>query len=196
METQPEYINNFAGDELLKKIIKIFEFKNKLKNVPVGKPKQYQKCLFVGNGQIVFGKETTIGYFPSPFFYGHYSHIEARDKNALVSIDDNTKINNNATIIAYNAKTLIGKNCRIGYNFNCINSDFHGLNVEDRDDVLAISSKDIIIGDNVFIGSNVTVLKGVKVGNGAVIAAGSVVVKDVDDNSIVGGNPAKFIKKL
>ncbi|MBK6937136.1 MAG: hypothetical protein IPH18_09830 [Chitinophagaceae bacterium] len=49
--------------------------------------------------------------------------------------------------------------------------------------------------NDVWIGSNVYIRNGIKIGNGAVIAAGSVVVKDVGDYEIVGGVPARLIKK-
>lgn len=49
------------------------------------------------------------------------------------------------------------------------------------------------IGDNVFLGANSIVLPGVTIGNGAIIGAGSVVTKDVPDNTVVAGNPAKII---
>lgn len=51
----------------------------------------------------------------------------------------------------------------------------------------------INIGDNVFIGSDVKILYDVNVGNNVIIAAGSVVNKDIPDNSVVGGMPAKVI---
>lgn len=54
----------------------------------------------------------------------------------------------------------------------------------------------IKIGNNVWIGSNVTVLPGVTIGEWAVIAAGSVVTKDVLPYTVVGGAPAKVIKKI
>ncbi|MEH6798285.1 MAG: CatB-related O-acetyltransferase [Halopseudomonas sabulinigri] len=53
---------------------------------------------------------------------------------------------------------------------------------------------DVLIGSDVWLCSHCIILSGVKVGHGAVVAAGSVVVKDVEPYSIVGGNPAKFIR--
>jgi acetyltransferase-like isoleucine patch superfamily enzyme len=54
---------------------------------------------------------------------------------------------------------------------------------------------DVIIGNDVWIGHSSTIMSGVSIGNGAVIAANSHVVADVAPYTIVGGNPAKFIRK-
>lgn len=54
---------------------------------------------------------------------------------------------------------------------------------------------DTIIGNDVWIGYNATIMAGVKIGDGAIIATNSTVTKDVAPYSIVGGNPAKEIKK-
>lgn len=54
---------------------------------------------------------------------------------------------------------------------------------------------DTIIGNDVWIGYNATIMPGVTIGDGAIIATGSVVTKDVEPYTIVGGNPAKEIKK-
>lgn len=54
----------------------------------------------------------------------------------------------------------------------------------------------VYIGKNVWIGSNSTILPGVKIGDGAVIGAGSVVTKDVPENSVFAGIPAKKIKDI
>lgn len=51
-----------------------------------------------------------------------------------------------------------------------------------------------IIGNDVWIGSDVLILEGVTIGDGAIIAAGAVVTKNVAPFSIVGGNPARFIR--
>ncbi len=54
---------------------------------------------------------------------------------------------------------------------------------------------DTVIGNDVWFGRNCVVMPGVKIGDGAIVAAHSVVTKDVEPYSVVGGNPARFIKK-
>ena len=53
---------------------------------------------------------------------------------------------------------------------------------------------DIRVQEDVWIGSRAIILKGVTIGKGSIVAAGSIVTRDVEPYSIVGGNPARFIK--
>ncbi len=57
-----------------------------------------------------------------------------------------------------------------------------------------IQPPSIFIGDNCYIGTGATILGPIHIGNNVTIAAGAVVVKDVPDNCVVAGNPAKIIK--
>jgi len=59
-----------------------------------------------------------------------------------------------------------------------------------------VRSAPIKVCDNAWIGMSAIILKGVTIGEGAVVGAGSVVTKDVEPWTVVGGNPARFIKKL
>lgn len=52
------------------------------------------------------------------------------------------------------------------------------------------------MGEKVWIGGNVTILPGITIGNNVMVAAGAVVTKDIPDNTLVGGVPAKFIRTL
>lgn len=97
--------------------------------------------------------------------------------------------------IASNLTVFLGGNHNINwittYPFGHINQDIFN----NFDGVGHPSTKgNVIIGNDVWIGSNVTIMSGVTVGDGSVIAANSHVIKDVKPYSIVGGNPAKFIK--
>lgn len=60
---------------------------------------------------------------------------------------------------------------------------------------IATTKGPIIIEDDVWIGTDATILSGVRIGKGSVISAGSIVTKDIEPYSIVGGIPAKLIKK-
>ncbi|MFD2904321.1 DapH/DapD/GlmU-related protein [Sphingobacterium anhuiense] len=114
--------------------------------------------------------------------------------------------------INYGKNTSIGKNVFI--NFDCVFLDLGGIIIED--DVLiapkvsllteghpiephnrqSLTVAPIHIKKNAWIGANATVLPGVTIGENAVVAAGAVVGKDVPDNTIVGGIPAKIIKNI
>jgi acetyltransferase-like isoleucine patch superfamily enzyme len=94
---------------------------------------------------------------------------------------------------SFHAKTSvihISSNVRIGPNvsFNAAGHNYRFLNLPD------IGGK-IFVQQNVWIGANVTILPNVEIGEGAVVAAGSVVTKNIESYTVVGGIPAKFIKK-
>ena len=112
--------------------------------------------------------------------------------------------------INYGKHTKIGKNVFI--NFDCIFLDLGGITIEDNvliapkvsllseghpippADRQSLVPGHIHIKKGAWIGANATILPGVTIGENAVVAAGAVVSKDVRDNTIVGGIPAKIIK--
>ncbi len=117
--------------------------------------------------------------------------------NATLYIGDNCGFSG-VSIVCQNFIT-IGNNVKIGANTCIYDTDFHSLNKDyrrDKDlDVKNTMTKKIKIGNDVFIGAHSTILKGVKIGNGSIIGACSVITKDIPENEIWAGNPAKFIKK-
>jgi len=114
--------------------------------------------------------------------------------------------------INYGKNLKIGKNVFI--NFDCTFLDLGGITIEDHVQIApkvsllseghpispgerqSLTVGHIHIKKNAWIGTGATILPGVTVGENAVVAAGAVVSKDVPDNTIVGGIPAKVIKSI
>ncbi|WP_200974505.1 DapH/DapD/GlmU-related protein [Echinicola sp. 20G] len=112
----------------------------------------------------------------------------------------------------YGRHTKIGKNVFI--NFDCVFLDLGGIIIEDEVQIApkvsllseghpvssdtrhSLVPKPIHIKKNAWVGANATILQGVTIGENAIVAAGAVVSKDVPDNVIVGGIPAKIIKGI
>jgi len=99
--------------------------------------------------------------------------------NIGAEIGENSMIDMNAVI---GARGIIGKNVHVG-----VGAVIAGV-------LEPPSSRPAIIEDGVLIGANSVVLEGIKVGKGSVVAAGSVVTKDVPENVVVAGSPARIVK--
>lgn len=91
-------------------------------------------------------------------------------------------------------KIRIGNNCMLAPGVH-IYTATHPLDPHARNSGKELG-KPVTIGDNVWIGGRAVINPGVTIGNNAVIASGSVVVKDVPANTVVGGNPARVLKKI
>lgn len=88
----------------------------------------------------------------------------------------------------------IGERTLIGYRTQIISSDHTIPPIGQPFPISGDNHKKIVIGEDVWIGGNCLITAGVTIGDGAVVAGGSVVTKDVPENAIVGGVPAKIIK--
>ena len=121
------------------------------------------------------------------YSYGQPNIIWGNDKAKLVV--------GNFCSIAENVNIYLGGNHRSDwvttYPFGHIHQNiFNNFNGEGHPS----TKGDVIIGNDVWIGDDVTIMSGVTIGDGVVIANNSHVVKNVEPYSLVGGNPAKFIK--
>lgn len=115
------------------------------------------------------------------------------DNGSRIFVGDNFLANYNVTILDV-APVYIGNYCIIGPG-TVITTVNHPMTPMARRKYMAIA-KPIHIGNDVWIGGNVTIVPGVTIGNNVIVAAGAVVTKDIPDNSLVGGVPAKLIRKL
>jgi acetyltransferase-like isoleucine patch superfamily enzyme len=90
------------------------------------------------------------------------------------------------------AGITIGDGTMIGHNAVLATLN-HGIMPNDRK---TLYPAPIVIGKNVWIGASVTIIPGVTIGDNSIIAAGAIVTKDVPENVVVGGVPAKVIKYI
>ena len=115
------------------------------------------------------------------------------DNGKNIHVGDNFFANYNVTILD-NVDVTIGNHVMIAPH-TVIATVAHPLSPAKRRKNTAMTAP-VKIGDDVWIGSNVTILPGVTIGNNVVIAAGAVVTKNIPDNSLYGGVPAKLIRTL
>ena len=115
------------------------------------------------------------------------------DNGLNIHVGDDFLANYNVTILDIRPVTM-GNDVWIGPN-TLITTVGHPLEAEGRRKHLGISEP-VTIGDDVWIGGNCTILPGVTIGDGAVVAAGAVVTKDVPAHCVVGGVPAKVLRRI
>lgn len=149
-----------------------------------------------GKSRLQFDRGLTTGHHCRFDLLGDKS-----DASKKLIIGKNCKLGDNVHFVA-NEMVTIGDNCLMAskifisdtshgfYSDNMINSS-PDVPPDDR----PLFTKPVSIGSNVWVGENVCILLGVKIGDGCIIGANSVVTRDVPDNCIAAGSPAKVIKK-
>ena len=131
------------------------------------------------------------------FWLGDYSVVEsfACINNAVgdVIIGNHTRIGLHNTIIG---PVIIGSHVNLaqGITITALNHNFDDS--EKRIDQQGISTKEVVLEDDIWVGANAVILPGVTIGKHAVVAAGAIVTKDVPPHSLVAGVPAKVIRQI
>jgi acetyltransferase-like isoleucine patch superfamily enzyme len=149
-----------------------------------------------GKGSIVC-RRVRMDVLPfNKFSMGDFSTIE--DFSVVNNGLGEVKIGNRVMVGIGNVligPLTIGNNVIIAQNvvFSGLNHGYEDVEIPIVDQKCSV--KTINIGDDVWIGANSVITAGVTIGKHAVVAGGSVVTKDVDDFTVVGGNPAKVLKK-
>lgn len=129
-------------------------------------------------------KITVLGKF---YFYTGCKIVVRQ--NAELILGNGSFVNVDSKIYC-TKKVEIGENTFIGEEVIIRDTDEHSIIRKNYKNTIPIK-----IGNHVWIGMRATILKGVTIGDGAIIAAGSVVTKNIPNNCLAAGNPAKVIKQ-
>ena len=177
-----------------------------MNNTPTGKD-------YVGSDDLYADVQRTMR-LAAEMNTGYHTEAEVRDYMRQITgseIDETLRIFT-PFHINYGKNTTFGRDCFV--NFGCTFLALGGITIEDDvfigpHCVLAteyhpenpetrhiLLTKPIVVKRNAWLGANVTVLAGVTIGENAIVAAGSVVTKDVPDNMVVAGSPAKVIREI
>ncbi len=152
------------------------------KNIIINRKFQYR-----GPGKLVIGDGCNLWAHEEPNRFFTY------DRHAKITIGKRTRLNG-TTIQSKNAVT-IGNECAIG-SAMLIDTDFHSIDPDHRNDPAYVKSAPIHIGNNVWLAGQCAILKGVTVHDAAVVGFRSVVTHDVAARTVVAGNPAREVKTL
>ncbi len=134
--------------------------------------------------QEILGESDDDTFINQPFYCDYGKHIRVGKRFFA---------NFNWTVLD-EAFVTIGDDCFIGPNVS-IYTACHSTDPVERN-TRQEWARPVTIGHNVWIGGSTTILPGVTIGDNVTIGAGSVVVKNVEPNCVIAGNPAKVIKKL
>lgn len=165
----------------------------------------YQKMTFIRKGEDVV-LDNRISFQGTEYmslgnnvYIGSDSAVQCFDRykgntySPVLTIGNNVSFTRRVTLYCAGGVS-IGDNCLFGSDI-LITDENHGTLPIGQYRENPLQVKAVAIGKNVWIGDKVVILPGVKIGDNAVIAAGSIVTKSVPEDTIVGGNPARVIKR-
>ena len=150
-----------------------------------------------------------VGNPPSRLTIGGGTMFEGKivsdREGSVVVIGNNTFIGGSTLVCA--DRIEIGDDVLISWGCTIVDHDSHAILWADRaDDVREyyvgkknwdkVATSPVKVGNKAWIGFNSIVLKGVTIGERSIVAAGSIVTRDVPDDTIVGGNPARVIRRI
>lgn len=144
----------------------------------------YGRLRVRGPGRVIFGDHVIVWGMVTPWTY---------NADAVIRVGDRTTLSE--TRMGCAASITIGSDglfadCRI------LDTDFHSIAINRRDDHAPVRTLPVVIGDNVWISSQVGIMPGTTIGENSVVSFGAVCSGTFPANVIVAGNPARIAGKI
>lgn len=171
-----------------------------LRVFPRTKARIAKSATIDGTGTLKLGNRWPgARYYASLAYFGPGSHTTVSGAFAVYSnfhlgVAEGARLRlgsgflNTGSLVVCTTEISIGEMCLFGEQVIIRDDDSHGIDHRPQ-------RAPITIGDKVWVGMRAMILKGVTIGDGAVVAAGSVVTRDVPAGALVGGVPARVIRK-
>ena len=163
-----------------------------LSNIHFGKFVQLEEGVYLsalGKYPLKIGNNVRIGAYSRLIISTSFNNV-----GAFIKIGNNVGLGEFAYLGGAGGLE-IEADCIIGQYFSC-HPENHNFERKNLIRLQGVKRQGIHVGKNCWIGSKVTILDGVKIGDNCVIAAGAVVTKSMPDNCVIGGVPAKVIKRI
>lgn len=190
--TKTEHEKLLAGEEynyrdpvirqMLSRARKLLPQVNDLNDLEQRNKAIYELFNHVGKNLVINGKISVL--------YGN--HLTFGDDDF---INDNVRFQD-SNLITLGDRVIVAPDVKFYCGEHAIDAQQRWGSYENGKKYLISFTEPISVGNDVWIGGNATIIGGVHIGNNVIVAAGAVVNRDVPDNTIVGGVPAKKIKSL
>jgi acetyltransferase-like isoleucine patch superfamily enzyme len=191
---------------------------SRLEHLALHHPSTYREELTRSRGR--FAPTATVTRHASVESVAAADHLEVGDyayiggKISLLAAESRCRIGHHSFLAAESqlwilGTVIIGNYVHIAPRVDIFDNDSHALDAKQRRedatnvfelkrpiDYAHVAQADVAVEDDAWIGTKSTIIKGVRIGRGAVVAAGSVVTADVGPYTLVGGNPARELRKL
>ncbi len=145
------------------------------------------KFTFSGKGKLIIKNNVCL------WAHEEWNRFQTYTDKAIIEIGENSKINGG--LFQSRNKIGIGKNCIIGSAI-LLDNDFHYIDPRKRFLEYKEKGEEIVIADNVWIAGQSVILKGVHIAKNSVVGMRSVVAKNVGENIVVAGNPAREVNNI
>lgn len=186
----PIFLKSNLNKKLIRKGIIVVGMRTNINNLKINIPTNLQK-----RGMVIIGDDCIV-----------HGSITIYSEKATITIGNRVYIGADTTLFCYD-KIVFKDDILVSWGCTFIDTNAHAINWDNRKndvrnwqsgvkDWSSVEHAAVVVENRSWVGFNSIILKGVVIGEESIVAAGSVVTKVIPSKTVVGGNPAVFIKTI